>query len=296
MNAPAAAAHATAEPLVRRLLVDLDTPLPRHWCGGDAFRTAWFDALSMSFPVGEQFFIDAVRAGIATLEPDARAAFEPAIKAFVGQEATHRRLHARYNEHLARRGLVNRWQARSRRRLKKLEGADLRIWVGATAATEHFTAILAEYLLSSASALAGAEPRLATLWLWHASEETEHRSTAFDLYRAMGGNERWRLRLFRVVTRHFVVDALRQTLNNLWHDGSFWRRATWVEGWRFLFGRSGLVRALVQPWRRYLRADFHPSQQDERLAAAWLREHAALWQAVGSAQAYGLDAATGRAR
>ncbi|MBE7416559.1 MAG: metal-dependent hydrolase [Ideonella sp.] len=285
MNAPAAAAHTTAEPVVRRLLVDLDTPLPRHWCGGDAFRTAWFDALSMSFPFGEQFFIDAVRAGVATLEPAPRAAFEPAIKAFVGQEATHRRIHARYNEHLARRGLVNRWEARSRRRLKKLDGVDLRIWVGATAATEHFTAILAEYLLSSPSALAGAEPRLATLWRWHASEETEHRSTAFDLYRAMGGNERWRLRLFRVVTRQFVLDALRQTLNNLWRDGSFWRRATWVEGWRFLFGRSGLVRSLSQPWRRYLRADFHPSQQDGRLAAAWLLEHAAVWEAVGNAEA-----------
>jgi uncharacterized protein len=309
MNAPDRALQATAEPVVRRLLIDLDTPLPRHWCGGDAFRTAWFNALSMSFPVGEQFFIDAVRAGVATLPQDQRAAFEPAIKAFVGQEATHRRIHALFNAHLAKQGLVNRWDARALRRLKKLEGVDLRIWVGATAATEHFTAILAEHLLSERSsprnegplpssltpagggpggspapgALSGAEPRLATLWLWHASEETEHRSTAFDLYRAMGGNEEWRLRLFRVVTWNFVTDALRQTLNNVWHDGSFWRARTWVEGWRFLFGRDGLVRALKEPWRRYLRADFHPSQQDEALATAWLREHASAWEPVGRA-------------
>ena len=51
------------ELVVRRLLIDLETPLARHWCGGDAFRTALFNALSMSFPVGEQFFIDAVRDG-----------------------------------------------------------------------------------------------------------------------------------------------------------------------------------------------------------------------------------------
>jgi uncharacterized protein len=51
------------ELVVRRLLVDLQTPLPRHWCGGDAFRTALFNALSMSFPVGEQFFIDSIRLG-----------------------------------------------------------------------------------------------------------------------------------------------------------------------------------------------------------------------------------------
>lgn len=51
------------ELVVRRLLIDLETPFARHWCGGDAFRSALFNALSMSFPVGEQFFIDAVRDG-----------------------------------------------------------------------------------------------------------------------------------------------------------------------------------------------------------------------------------------
>jgi len=292
MNAPIAEVHATAEPVVRRLLIDLDTPPPRHWCGGDAFRTAWFNALSMSFPVGEQFFIDAVRQGAATLPPEARVQFEPAIKGFIGQEATHRRIHALFNDHLARQGLVNRWDARALRRLKRLEGVDLRIWVGATAATEHFTAILAEHLLSDRSSLVGAEPRLATLWLWHASEETEHRSTAFDLYRAMGGNEEWRLRLFRVVTWNFVTDALRQTVNNLWHDGNFWRARTWLEGWRFLFGRHGIVRALSAPWRGYLRADFHPSQQDDRLATAWLREHASVWEPVGARASSPAAAAT----
>jgi len=272
-----------AELTVRRLLIDLEAPFARRWNGGDAFRTAWFNALSMSFPVGEQFFIDAVRAGVATLPEHQRVAFEPAIRAFVGQEATHRRIHALFNAHLEKQGLVNRWEARARARLKTLEGVDLRIWVGATAATEHFTAILAEHLLSDHSSLAGAQPRLATLWLWHASEETEHRSTAFDLYRAMDGNEEWRLRLFRVVTWNFFTDALRQTLNNLWHDGSFWRWRTWADGWRFLFGRHGIVRTLRQPWRRYLSADFHPSQQDDRLAATWLREHASAWQPVGGA-------------
>ena len=46
-----------------RLLIDLEAPIARHWNGGDAFRTAYFNALSMSFPVGEQFFIDSVRDG-----------------------------------------------------------------------------------------------------------------------------------------------------------------------------------------------------------------------------------------
>lgn len=270
-----------SEPIVRRLLIDLDAPPQRHWCGGDAFRTAWFNALSMSFPSGEQFFIDSVRAGVQELAEDERARFEPVVKAFIGQEATHRRIHSLFNAHLAAQGLVNRWEARALRRIRLLEGADVRAAVGATAATEHLTAIMAEHLLSDPAALQGAEAQLATMWLWHASEETEHRATAFDLYRALGGNETWRLRLFRLVTWHFLSDALRQTVNNLWHDGSFWRAGTWAGGWRFLFGRHGLVRALAGPWARYRRADFHPSQQDESRAVSWLREHATQFEVVG---------------
>ena len=58
-----------ADLVVRRLLIDMEAPIARHWCGGDAFRTALFNALSMSFPVGEQFFIDAVRNGFKALAP-----------------------------------------------------------------------------------------------------------------------------------------------------------------------------------------------------------------------------------
>jgi predicted metal-dependent hydrolase len=269
-----------ADLVVRRLLIDLDTPPERHWCGGDAFRTAWFNALSMSFPVGEQFFIDAVRAGVQKLPDDERTRFEPAIRGFIGQEATHRRIHARFNAHLAAQGLVNHWEARALRRIRQLEGADERAAVGATAATEHLTAIMAEHLLSDDGPLHGAPERWATLWSWHASEETEHRATAFDLYRALGGNEKWRLRLFHLVTWHFVTDALRQTVHNLWRDGSLWRWRTWACGWRFLCGRHGVLRALAGPWARYRRADFHPSQQDAARADAWLRAHAQAWQPV----------------
>ena len=85
---------------VRRLRVDLETPFARHWNGGDAFRTAWFNALSMSFPVGEQFFIDAVRDGLKALPAAERERFAAEVQGFVGQEATHRRIHALFNAQL----------------------------------------------------------------------------------------------------------------------------------------------------------------------------------------------------
>jgi predicted metal-dependent hydrolase len=270
------------ELVVRRLLVDLETPFDRRWNGGDAFRTALFNALSMSFPVGEQFFIDSVRQGLARLEGAQRERFAAEVQGFIGQEATHRRLHALFNRHLERQGLINHWEPRSRKRLRRLEGVDVRAWLGATAATEHFTAIFAEHLLTTPAALAGAEPRLQTLWLWHASEESEHRATAFDLYRALGGNETWRIRLYWIVTWHFALDLLRQTVNNLWHDGTLFRPSTWASAWRTLFARGGLVRAIARPWRGYFDPAFHPSQGNGAPGERWLAAHAEIAPPVAS--------------
>ena len=273
-----------SELTVRRLLVDLQTPLPRHWNGGDAFRTALFNALSFSFPAGEQVFIDAVRMGLASVDAATRERCTPEVQGFIGQEATHRRIHELFNRHLENQGFVNHWHQRIlRRRQAQLEGMDARIWLGVTAATEHFTAILAEYLLGSEAPLRGAEPRLRDLWLWHSSEESEHRSTAFDLYRAAGGSETWRRRLFYVITWHFSSDLLRQTLHNLWRDGTWWRASTWASAARFLFAGDGLLRFLGPRWKQYLHADFHPSQGNGQPGVAWLAAHAELAPPVRAA-------------
>jgi predicted metal-dependent hydrolase len=271
-----------SELVVRRLLMDLETPFTRQWNGGDAFRSAYFNALSMSFPVGEQFFIDSVRAGIKSLPEVKRAEFEATAQGFIGQEATHRRIHALFNGQLDKQGYVNAWEPRIVRRLERLKAlTDPRHAVGITAATEHFTAILAHHMLAHPQTLEGSEARLQTLWMWHAAEESEHRSTAFDVYRAMGGNELWRRRWMRLVTFHFVTDVLRQTARNLWHDGELFRWRTWRSAASFFFGRHGLVRHTFGPWRAYFRADFHPSQQDAQRSVDWLRDNAAAYTAVG---------------
>lgn len=266
--------------VVRRLLVDMQAPLPRHWCGGDAFRTAFMNALSMSFPVGEQFFIDAVREGLKALPPEQQARYAQDVQGFIGQEATHRRLHGLYNEHLERQGLVNDWGPRALRRRQLLDGLDVRHALAATAAYEHFTAILAEWLLQHPQVLGQQDPRVVTLWLWHASEESEHKCVAFDLYQALGGNQIWRLKWFRRITFFFIADALRQTVSNLRRDGTLWRLSTWRSGMQFLFGPDGLVRHTLPAWRAYRQTGFHPSQQDSQAAARWLAGHSDQYLAV----------------
>lgn len=268
--------------VVRRLLIDLQQPIARNWCGGDAFSTAFFNALSMSFPVGEQFFIDSLRGMLEALPEAEQAKYAAEVKGFIGQEATHRRIHALFNAHLEKQGLVDAWSPRATQRLKRLEGLDPRHPLAITAATEHFTAMFADWLLAHPQVLDGAEPRLQTMWLWHSAEESEHKSTAFDLYTAAGGSTRWRKRWFLRSTVYFLSDVMRQTVANLRKEGQLWKWATWRSGARILFGRGGLLRANLRPWREYLSADFHPTQQDGSLSAQWLRDNRASYTPVWS--------------
>jgi hypothetical protein len=266
--------------VVRRLLIDLQPSIERDWCGGDAFATAFLNALSMSFPFGEQFFIDAVRRALDGSAAALQSGLHAEIHAFIGQEATHRRLHVLFNSHLEKQGLKDGWTGRAKKRVAPLAEADPRHALAITAATEHFTAMFAGWLLAHPQWLAGAEPRLRTMWLWHCAEELEHRSTAFDLYQAVEGSHAWRVRWFRRTTAIFMTDLLRQTAANLRREGALWKLATWRSGLRLLWGRDGLLRQSWPGWWRYLRRDFHPSQQDSMLSQRWLAENGARFVPV----------------
>ncbi len=266
---------------IRRLQIDLETPFPVRWNGGDAFSSALFNALSMSFPVGEQYFIDSVRRGWRTLPAERQAEFAEEIAGFAGQEATHRRVHALFNDNLAKQGCRNTVEPRTLRRIERFANLAPVLHVASTAAIEHFTALLSGWIMHHPEQMAGAPQRLQTLWRWHSAEEAEHRCTAFDLFQAMGGTQRQRLQIFSFTTVLFFLDIGRQTVRNLWHDGSLFRRQTWSSGYRLLFGQQGLIRANYAGWRAYKAVDFHPSQHDTRLAQQWLVENQTQYAVVG---------------
>lgn len=281
---------------VRKLDIDLSQGFGRHW-HRNAFLTQYFNALSMSFPVGEQSFIDAVR-DAAKLLPTAadgsplpeHAALQADVAQFIGQEATHRHLHAQYNVHLDKQGLVNRWQdwANARIAYGRKRNMHPLHWLAITVAYEHCTAVLADRTLRHPEWLEGAEPAMQTLWRWHAAEETEHRAVAFDLYKALGGNHAWRVRWYVYVLVLFTLDASRQTVLNLWRDGTLFKPSTWVDALRFFFGRKGAVWLCAKPLAAYFRRDFHPDHEIEPpakpsaqdLASQWLKAHATRFRVI----------------
>lgn len=268
---------------VRKILIDLNTSFAARWNGQDAFRSAFFNALSMSFPVGEQYFMDSVRAGMKALPEEARQHLAAEVQGFVGQEATHRRIHALFNGHLRQLGFDNELERRAARRIQANAHRDVRLHVAATAATEHLTAVFADWMLRHPQVLEGAEPRLQTLWLWHSAEESEHRSTAFDIYTALQGSYHWRIRLFRYITITFLADVTRQTIRNLWHDKALFQWSTWRSGWDVLLSKEGMFRGSYAQWRAYMATDFHPRQQDGSLSEQWLLNNRDQFSPVGQA-------------
>jgi predicted metal-dependent hydrolase len=269
---------------VRRLQIDLGQGFSRHWHGGDAFRTAYYNALSMSFPVGEQYFIDSVRAGLALL-PDTpeHAAMRSTVQAFIGQEATHRHLHGLYNAHLEKQGLTNQWQHWAGWRIRHSRRMHPLNHLAITCAYEHCTAVFAEGTLRHPEWFEPAEPQMRLLWRWHASEEAEHRGVAFDLYRALGGGW-WRRSAWHLwILTTFAIESSLQTAINLWRDKTFFKPSTWLSALSFAFGRDRVVWRATLPLLGYLRPGFHPVRSapaGDELAAAWLRENEAHWRAV----------------
>ena len=243
--------------------------LPKYWHGSSVFKTAFFNALSSSFPLGEQFFIDSVRHYQPAIT-DPKLSAE--VNAFCGQEGIHSREHRRYNAMLTAQGYdIDRLEARYRTLIEfgKAHFPPIR-QLADTCALEHFTAIMANGLLTNPDWLAEADPQMAALWRWHAVEETEHKSVCFDVYLAVGGSHRMRCGVMAVVTLVFMIDMFWAVRRLLKTDGQLWNLKVWREGLGFLWGRTGVVRKILPDYFAYYRRGFHPWQQDNsKLIAEW---------------------------
>ncbi len=245
----------------RQLDFDLPNPLPRHWHGGNAFKTHMFNAMSVLFPDGERFFIESVRLFREQIEDPV---LKEQIRGFIGQEGHHSHEHLAYNQRLRELGYdIDYLERGLKRRLafvKKHLPHDAQL--ASTCAVEHFTAIMADALLKDPQWLAGADPKMARLWRWHALEETEHKAVAFDVYQQTCGS-RWLLRRAMLQSTFFFTwDTTKGLLHMLKRDGLLWNWRVWRDGLTWLWGKDGIYRKLVGVYLDFCRGDFHPWQHN----------------------------------
>ena len=261
----------------RDIRFDLDTADLRSWHPEGLHVAHFFNALSIFFPEGEKFFIDSVRHFRDRIDSPA---LQRDVKGFVGQEAMHSREHRRYNAALERLGLpIARLEGKVKDYLEAVRGrTNPQEQLAVTIALEHFTAIMADVALGDDRVLAGADDHFATVWRWHAMEETEHKAVAYDVYRTVAGEGTGaylqRSVVMLLATIDFWARVFRYVFALVRADDGLGDVRGWWRLFKWLWISPGGLRQLGRPWLSYFRRDFHPWQHDnsahvERWKAAY---------------------------
>jgi uncharacterized protein len=245
--------------------------LPRHYAeDADLISSHVIMALSSVFPDGEDYFVRSVR---HYRDQVTDPALKRQVAGFIGQESVHGREHRVFNDRLAELGYpAKQYEAFTRVGLRIRERiAPAKANLAATAALEHFTATLAELVLSNEEIRRqmGADA-VRDLFVWHALEESEHKAVAFDVYKAVGGGERlrvWTMNFFRF---GFVFGMALAVVLSLLRDRETYRRGNLRRSWRKLKASPVVDAALWAQLKDYNRPDFHPDDSDTtELVETW---------------------------
>jgi predicted metal-dependent hydrolase len=260
--------------------------VPRYFAkDGDPLLSHLSAGLSALFPEGEEFFVRSVRHYRDRIEDPV---LRSQVAGFIGQEAVHGREHRAFNRHLRELGYPTK-------AFERLTGYILRFSerisppianLAATAAIEHFTATLAEVVLTTETESSGFGDRASLvrsatgghfgnqavrdLFVWHALEESEHKAVAFDVYKAVGGPEWLRISTMKTVRVGFLVLMGVQMLFSVLKDPTLWSprvlRASWKRFWSAPIMQKEVWRTLHD----YDREGFHPDDRDTKaLVIAW---------------------------
>jgi hypothetical protein len=243
--------------------------VPRHFAG-DLVSSHVAAALSAVFPEGEEFFVRSVRRFRDQItDPE----LKKQVGGFIGQEAMHGRQHRAFNDRLTELGYptkyVDRAVAIGLKARERLLSAKSNLAV--TAALEHFTATLAELVLTSEETREqfGTEA-VKNLFTWHALEESEHKAVAFDVYRAVGGSERMRVTTMNILRYGFVVMMILQVGGSLLLDRESYRPGVLRKSWRRFRKSPVMSKEIWEQLKEYNRPGFHPDDRDTReLVATW---------------------------
>jgi predicted metal-dependent hydrolase len=235
--------------------------VPRHWFAGLPFPTQMANGVNLLFPAGERLFVRSVRRYLDRIDDETLRA---QVKAFFAQEGHHANSHEKFFRAMEGQGyriraFLKLYEFVGYKLIEPISPPELRLAV--TAALEHYTAIMAEGALRDRM-LDHAHPTMRALLMWHAAEEIEHKSVAFDVLKAV--NPSYALRIAGLVMATATL-------------GSFWAMATTMllvqdrlMGERVVLRRAAELqhenplhrRVFARGIREYIRRDFHPSQND----------------------------------
>lgn len=249
-------------PIVRSNLDFKLADVPRYWFAGDPFLTRMFDALSLTFPDGERYFIQSVRLFRDQIQdPD----LKQRVADFIRQEAQHGIAHDKMNQVMKDQGMpVDQFIQRLNKVFKfELKYRSPQYNIAMTAAAEHLTALMAETFYGEKETLKDAHPYVRALFAWHAIEEMEHRDVAFDVMQQVGNVPEVTRKMALVLTTGLMFGFTLYRANVMLKCDGFNRTQRIkmnVRGLQWLFGKRGKLRKMQSQYRDWFKLDFHPSQ------------------------------------
>ena len=238
----------------------------RHWVGGDPYATAFFNALSITFPKGETFFMKVLK----QYRDDAPEKLAWEIRGFVQQEAVHSREHLFFNKHIEDSDFdISRLEKTLSDVIDSIASKPLIMQLVATTCLEHLTAIMAAEFIANPKHFQDADEEQRKMWLWHASEEVEHKGVAYDTWlhatKDWSRARRWATKsLFMVrISMGFAKNRTKGVLDLLRQDGISGPRA-WFGFLRYALVSPAPFRRTLLPWFQFFLPGFHPWNKDDR--------------------------------
>jgi uncharacterized protein len=242
--------------------------IDHHFYLNAELATAYFASLSIFLTYGEDLVIDTARYHRQFVD-------DPLLKArltaLIGQEALHSKLHEELNNAFLQADLpvklFRTWAewvfGYGFNRLPQPMKLSL------MAAIEHFTAVLAEYMMNHEQIFfSSQDEKQRAIWLWHMLEESEHKDIAFDAFQYLSNHYALRIAGFfpALITILVLISAAaclvpfyRKPKNLIsWH---YWRDVP--RSMRLLFGlEQGVYGSSWKHIFEYLRPSFHPNDHD----------------------------------
>jgi len=221
------------------------------------YKSSFIAGLSAAFPPGEGEFLDSVKLYRDQItNPD----LNRQVKGFIGQEGHHSHQHKIVNKELDRLGFntdkVDKLLHKMiNSRVKKLSN---KFRLAHTVCAEHITALMGEHIINQPDFLKNMEAPMKDLMFWHAVEEVEHKSVAYDVYMECVGDRAYlnKTMKFAILALHFRLT--RYMFMMAFSTKHWWNLKDLASTLKWMFGKGGMWRSLRKPYKAFYSDDFHP--------------------------------------
>lgn len=254
---------------IRHMKFDFDPAQVDHRFYMDAeLASAYFASLSIFLTRGEDLVIDTARYHRDFITDPL---LKQRVTSLIGQEAIHSKMHEELNDAYLIRDLpvklFRTWAGWAFE--YGFECLPQPMKLSLMAGIEHFTAVLAEYMMNHEEVFfRSQDEKQRAIWMWHMLEESEHKDIAFDVFQELSNNYLLRIAgffpalitiLVLISAASFLVPFYRNPKNLI--SLRYWKEIPY--NFRLIFGlKDGVYGSSFKHIFDYLRPDFHPNDHD----------------------------------